>query len=89
MPIPANTNINRVGPYLVVAPVLMIILGFHGRMFLGSALLGTVAGAVAGLLWYGPISFLPRHAWTSQHTPFPRRTSNGSDRRLLVIFASP
>lgn len=51
MPIPANTNINRVGPYLVVAPVLMIILGFHGRMFLGSALLGTVAGAVAGLLW--------------------------------------
>jgi hypothetical protein len=43
--------INRVGPYLVVVPILMIILGFYGRMFFGSAILGTAAGAVAGLLW--------------------------------------
>ena len=51
MPIPANKNFKRPGPYLVVAPVLMVILSFYGRMFLGSALLGTLAGAVAGLLW--------------------------------------
>jgi len=28
-------NRDRVSPYLVVVPILIIILGFHGRMFSG------------------------------------------------------
>jgi hypothetical protein len=51
MPMPASKNIDRVGPYLVVAPMLMIILGFYGKMFLGAGILAAAAGAVAGLLW--------------------------------------
>ena len=58
-------NRNRVGPYLVVVPILMIILGFYGRMFLGSALLGTAAGAVAGLLWALITGFSA--AWLMRH----------------------
>ena len=58
-------NRNRVGPYLVVVPILMIILGFYGRMFLGSALLGTAAGAVAGLLWALITGF--GAAWLMRH----------------------
>ena len=51
MTMQANNSLNRVGPYLVDVPILMIILGFYRRMFLGSVLLGTVAGAIAGLIW--------------------------------------
>jgi Protein of unknown function (DUF1203) len=43
MPMSVNRNINRVGPYLVVAPILMIIVGFYGRMLPGSGTLGIVA----------------------------------------------
>ena len=55
-------------PYLLAVPILMTILGFYGRMFLASAITGTVAGAVAGLLWalltgYGA-AWLMRH-WRS------------------------
>src|SRR5262249_6913343 len=64
----ANNHLNRVGPYLVVVPILVILLGFYGRIFLGPALLGTVAGILAGLLWglltgYGA-AWLMRH-WHS------------------------
>jgi hypothetical protein len=59
----ANRNIHRLGPYLVVVPILMVILGLYGKVFLGFGYFGRVAGAVGGFFWalltgYGAASLM-------------------------------
>jgi hypothetical protein len=83
MTMPANNSVSRLGPYLVVVPILMIILGFYGRMFIGSPGSGAVAGATTGLLWalltgYGA-------AWLNRHW---RSSVRANTPLFLAILAS-
>ena len=50
-PLNVSSNFGSIGPYLVVAPMLATILGFYGNMFAPSKVLGTITGALAGVLW--------------------------------------
>src|SRR5262245_54381640 len=83
MTMPANNNVNHLGPYLVVAPILMIILSFYGRMFLGSPGSGSVAGAGAGLLWALLTGWAA--AWLMRHWPSSVRANTPLFLAILAI----
>ena len=83
MTMPANNDVNRLGPYLVVAPILMIILGFYGRMSLASAITGAIAGAVTGLLW--ALLTGCGAAWLMRHWPSSVRANTPLFLAILAI----